>query len=98
MTACLDVVYATDPAIDICEFNDAQFTIAPRCGTRPSSLYMVFPSALQISHNRRNRNSHFDAILLHHLDNLVFGAEKDPRTVDSHPFLKAFESGLVGCC
>ncbi len=42
ITACLDVVYATEPAIDICEFNDAQFTIAPRCGTRPSSLYVVF--------------------------------------------------------
>jgi len=57
-----------------------------------------FHSTLQILHKPRNRNSHFDAILLHHLANLVFSAEKDPRTVDSHPFLKAFESSLVGCC
>jgi hypothetical protein len=49
-------------------------------------------------HKHKNGNSHFDAILLHHLDDLVFGAEKDTSTVDSHPFLKAFESSLVGCC
>ena len=30
MTACFEVVDAIDLAIDICEFNDRQFMIAPR--------------------------------------------------------------------
>jgi len=37
-TACLAAVYAPVPCIVINEFTLAQFTIEPRCSTRPASL------------------------------------------------------------
>jgi hypothetical protein len=56
ITACLEVVCTTDPAIDICEFNDAHFTIVPRWGTLPSSHRIILlTSGLQFAKVRKSR-------------------------------------------
>ncbi len=41
-------------------------------------------------------NVHFNTILLHHLDDRVFGTQEDASVVDSHAFLKAIQSRFVG--
>lgn len=57
-TACFEAVYAAAPMLAWTEFTDAQFTIEPDWGTRPSSLYAELSVPIPICPREGSEHAH----------------------------------------
>lgn len=83
ITECLAAVYPVVPGPAIIELTEAQLTIDPCCGGRPSSLCLWYEPISQLtSTSHTTVDLHFQGILLKHLPELVFVADENSNAVD----------------